>query len=171
LETAAARWRAHLAALAAAGQPPALAAVAYTAQTARVPMARRLAVTCADLAGLIEGLDAFLAGRPHPAVAARAVDGPSGAPPGRPHDELDAAMAWLDGHDVSWERCWQTRPARVPLPPYPFADEAHPVPAAHRVEAGDGEAGGHRRGGLERYLVELYPEVSGLPISRLDAHA
>jgi acyl transferase domain-containing protein len=171
LETAAARWRAHLAALAAAGQAPALAVVAYTAQTARVPMAHRLAVTCVDVPGLIEGLDAFLAGRSHPAVAARAVDAPSGEPPGRPDDELDAAAAWLDGHDVSWERCWQTRPARVPLPPYPFAGEAHPLPAATRVEAGDGEPGGPRRDGLERYLVELYSEVSGIPASRLDVHA
>jgi acyl transferase domain-containing protein/NAD(P)-dependent dehydrogenase (short-subunit alcohol dehydrogenase family)/acyl carrier protein len=169
LETSAGRWRAHLAALAAAGQAPALASIAYTAQTARVPMAHRLAVTCADVAGLIEGLDAFGAGRPHPAVAARAAGTPAGELPDRPDDELDAAAAWLDGHDVAWERCWETPPARVPLPPYPFADEAHPLPMATAVETV--EAGGPDRDGLERYLVALYSEVSGIPASRLDVHA
>jgi acyl transferase domain-containing protein/NAD(P)-dependent dehydrogenase (short-subunit alcohol dehydrogenase family) len=155
LDRSARRLRGHLAR---PGEPPALASVAFTTQTGRVAMACRLAVTCSNMAGLLAGLDAFLAGRPHPGVGTATVRTPAAEAGPVPATEAEAAAAWLAGRDVPWERCWPAAPARVSLPTYPFAEGSEaPAPP---VRAG---------GDLEDYVKGLYAEVSGIPLPDLDA--
>ncbi|HEY7143732.1 MAG TPA: SDR family NAD(P)-dependent oxidoreductase [Streptosporangiaceae bacterium] len=144
----AARMRARLAA---GGPGLDLAGVAYTLQAGRVPMRHRLAIVCADLPAAIAGLDAYLAGQPHPGLATATVKtGPAAeAQPAtglHPATELEAVPAWLAGGEVPWRDYWADRPGRVSLPgcpsvvsgPPPAQPEpaAEPEPPAHRGQDG-----------------------------------
>ncbi|GAB2993381.1 beta-ketoacyl synthase N-terminal-like domain-containing protein [Saccharothrix stipae] len=127
-----------------------LSGLAWSTQTARTPMAHRLAVVCASLDDLRAGLAAFLAGRSDPRVRTGHADGD--APGAVPTTAAEAAELWVRGHDVPWRDHWQRRPVRQPLPAYPF----HlPEPVHDEV--------------LER-LTAHYREVSGIPADRLDPH-
>ncbi|WP_462202530.1 SDR family NAD(P)-dependent oxidoreductase [Frankia sp. CcWB3] len=136
----------------------ALRGIAWTTQTARTPMAHRLAVVCASLDDLVEGLAAAVVGRADPRVrTGHAVGGASGAEPRTP---TEAAELWVRGHDVPWRAFWRTRPDRQPLPAYPF-HLAEPAPAPVPEAAS---------GALLEHLVVQYAQVSGIPRDRLDPH-
>ncbi|SNY24435.1 SDR family NAD(P)-dependent oxidoreductase [Paractinoplanes atraurantiacus] len=156
LHTYAGRLRDHLSGPAA---PASLADVAHTLQTGRTPMAHRLAVSAAETAVVVEGLDAFLAGRPHPAVRTGVAEEPVAGPD--PASAEGAVTAWLGGQDVDW-RQYRTEPARrVSLPTYPWSDAEPPAPRPSAPSASSV---------AERYLVGLYAEVSGIPVAQLTPH-
>lgn len=156
----------HLAEPAGDGVGSDLGGVAFTLQTGRVAMAHRLAVTAADLSGVTDGLAAYLDGRPHPGLGTAVVDA-TRPPDSMPADEIGAGAQWLDGQEVPWRRYWPEPPARVSLPPLPWGDElASPVEPACTAEPAP-RASTAGRAAAERYLIDLYAEVSGIPAGRL----
>ncbi|MFI5819626.1 beta-ketoacyl synthase N-terminal-like domain-containing protein [Streptomyces rishiriensis] len=149
---------------------PAVADVAWTTQTGRVPMRHRLAVVHHDLAGVVAALGAFLAGRADPAVHT----GRAGrAPAGPPGTAAEAARLWAEGADLPWETYWHTPRARVALPVYPFTAADAPVPrspSALAVATASDAGADPCVADLETALLDRYAEVSGIPRSELDAH-
>ncbi|MEU5739275.1 beta-ketoacyl synthase N-terminal-like domain-containing protein [Streptomyces tendae] len=149
---------------------PAAADVAWTTQTGRVPMRHRLAVVRPDLDGVVAALEAFLTGRPDPAVHT----GRAGhAPPGAPGTATDAARLWAQGADLPWETYWHTPRARVALPVYPFTTTDAPAlaPTAAPTAGTARDPGADTRAAdLETALLDRYAEVSGIPRDELDAH-
>ncbi|MGW4463798.1 SDR family NAD(P)-dependent oxidoreductase [Micromonospora sp. NPDC004704] len=155
LRRSADRLREHLAV---SGQRPDLADVAYTSQVGRMPLPHRLAVRCEDVDGLVDGLTAFLRNETRDGVLYD-VAVPSNAPSvPEPPTDADAAVVWVAGGRVDWQRYWPQPRPRVPLPGYPFGSEP-PVPQP--VEAAGSAS-------LEGYLTELYATVSGLPVDAVD---
>ncbi|GAA4092704.1 non-ribosomal peptide synthetase [Nonomuraea soli] len=134
-----------------------LADIAFTTQTGRVALPYRIAVTCSDLRGLREGLEAFLAGERQPGV----VEAPGAA--ADPGSEAEAADAWMAGQDVPWEKYWTTPAARVQLPTYPFAAQPYWI-----SQDGPATAAPRPVDDLEDYLKETYAEVSGIPAAQLN---
>ncbi|MFD4151064.1 hypothetical protein ACFWQW_32545, partial [Streptomyces goshikiensis] len=101
---------------------PALADIAFTSQTGRVPLGHRLAVLCRTAAELRAALDDVAHARPSAAVRTSVVHVPAapGGAPTVPGDPQEALAAWLAGQDVAWRRLWPTPARRVALPSYPF---------------------------------------------------
>ena len=152
----------HLTALP-SGAVPALADVAHTLQVGRVPMSHRLAVAATDVHGLTEALGAYLAGRPHPALATGIAKADASAVNQRPATLAEAAEAWLQGVDVPWERYRHNAARRVSLPAYPRGDGHRPAvqsPVSPKTPVSSEKA--------LRYLTGLYAEVSGIEADRLD---
>ncbi|WP_198520501.1 non-ribosomal peptide synthetase [Kitasatospora sp. CB02891] len=171
LGTAARRLGAHLAAHADTVEPD---RVAWTLQTGRVHLSHRLALTAGTAAGMVAGLNAFLAGRSHPGLSTAVADPAAGpAPTDRPASH--AVDLWLRGHPVDWARLWPAPGRRVTLPVHAFAgdrhvlddrrplDDAAPVPGTAVADAVSPAA----QESAERYLAGLYAEVSGIPVERL----
>ncbi|UXY16149.1 SDR family NAD(P)-dependent oxidoreductase [Chitiniphilus purpureus] len=89
---------------------PGLAALAYTLQTGRAAMARRVAFAVASLAGLQAALAHYLA---H-----------GEAPPADDGEAARLAAAWAAGEAIDWAaRQGRAAPRRVHLPTYVFAAE------------------------------------------------
>ncbi|MFD9313629.1 beta-ketoacyl synthase N-terminal-like domain-containing protein, partial [Streptomyces goshikiensis] len=109
---------------------PALADIAFTSQTGRVPLGHRLAVLCRTAAELRAALDDVAHARPSAAVRTSVVHVPAapGGAPTVPDDPQEALAAWLAGQDVAWRRLWPTPARRVALPSYPFEDVPAPAP-------------------------------------------
>ncbi|MFG2635913.1 beta-ketoacyl synthase N-terminal-like domain-containing protein [Streptomyces sp. NPDC048362] len=162
---------------------PAVADVAWTTQTGRVPMRHRLAVVHAELAGVVAALGAFLAGRPDPAVhTGQAASGP-GTPLAAPATAADAAREWAEGADLPWQSYWRTQRARVALPVYPFADadadaDADTGADAYTDTGADPDTGTATalpdaadvlQLALQNALLDRYAEVSGIAREELDA--
>ncbi|MCX4545462.1 SDR family NAD(P)-dependent oxidoreductase [Streptomyces sp. NBC_01565] len=110
---------------------PALADIAFTTQTGRVPLGHRLAVLCRTAGELSVALDDVAHGRPAATVRRSVVHAAAarGAGPASVGDPQEALAAWLAGLEVDWRGLWPTPGRRVTLPSYPFEDAA--------VEAGD----------------------------------
>ncbi|SEG95476.1 Ketoacyl-synthetase C-terminal extension [Nonomuraea solani] len=102
-----------------------VAAVAWTLQHGRAPLAVRRAVVADDLEGLGDALGAIAADTAHPAVATPETESP------RALDRLggeqrSAVASWLDGGATDWAQTWPGRePSRVALAPYPFERRPH----------------------------------------------
>lgn len=137
-----------------------LAAVAYTLQVGRVSMAHRLAVVVADLSAAVDALEAYLAGRVHPALALGTVTEPASGPTPVPATEAEAAAAWVAGYEIDWRRYWPEPPRRVSLPARPW--RSTPATAAPREDEVSAAA--------QQYLISRYAEISGIPASRVDPH-
>ncbi|MCZ9353748.1 amino acid adenylation domain-containing protein, partial [Streptomyces mutabilis] len=167
LGTAARRLRDHLTTHAGALNP---ADVAWTLQTGRVHHAHRLALTAGTVAEMVTGLDAFLAGRPHPGLETGVADPAAG--PATAGDPVHAVEPWLRGHAVDWARLWPVPARRVTLPVHAFAGDPHrlgdgTVTPADPAGAADAAPAPEARQAAERYVTELYAEVSGIPVARL----
>jgi acyl transferase domain-containing protein/D-arabinose 1-dehydrogenase-like Zn-dependent alcohol dehydrogenase/acyl carrier protein/NAD(P)-dependent dehydrogenase (short-subunit alcohol dehydrogenase family)/SAM-dependent methyltransferase len=120
---------------------PSLADIAYTLQVGREPMGERLGLLVDSPAQLLEGLNAFLAGRTvaglyrdqvkrnKEAVATfLAADKASGTLEQwiRHRNLAEIVGLWVKGLDLDWRRLYPNRkPNRVSLPSYPFARERH----------------------------------------------
>ncbi|MER7234256.1 amino acid adenylation domain-containing protein [Streptomyces olivaceus] len=178
LGTAARRLRDHLTAH--AGELNS-ADVAWTLQTGRVHHTHRLALTARTVAETVTGLDAFLAGRPHPGLHTGVAEPAAG--PATAGDPERAVELWLRGHAVDWTRLWPTPARRVTLPVHTFAGDRYRLgdgstaladpPGAGEAAAtvpgpaADPEPAAELREAAERYVTELYAEVSGFPVERL----
>ncbi|MES4905600.1 MULTISPECIES: beta-ketoacyl synthase N-terminal-like domain-containing protein [unclassified Streptomyces] len=120
---------------------PTVHEIAYTLLTGREQLPERLAVVARDLDELAAGLTAHLNGAASPttfhgntgtaeAANARAlVAGDEAAElvraAARGGDLTEAAQLWVSGVPVAWDLLHPARPARVPLPTYPFARERY----------------------------------------------
>lgn len=119
--------------------PPPWQALAHTSQIGRKEMPVRLAVVADGVDELLAGLTSFLCGEPAPTVCQGTVapddvnvlslDGEEGAAYlaalTMNRRLLSLARLWTQGAPVDWSRLWPgPRPARVPLPAYPF-DRKH----------------------------------------------
>ena len=106
-------------------QPPALAALAWTAQTGRAALRERCVLVAADLAELADGLRALAVERTHTHVATGVGrDALGRLPTPLAHTSAD----WLDGLSVDWAKHWphpRLQPRRPDLPSYPFQRRAH----------------------------------------------
>jgi polyketide synthase PksN len=138
--------RAYLEQHRADGALPPLGDVAYTLQVGRESMAERLAIVASGLDALLDGLDAFLAGRAGlGGVFAGSPPAQAGEPlfDDSPEDRayLDGllhgghlaklAKLWIQGAGIDWALLKRNRPARrIPLPTYPFAEDRYWLPAA-----------------------------------------
>jgi polyketide synthase PksN len=115
-----------------------LADVALTLQTGREPMPERLAFVAQDMADVAATLERWTGGEACAGVHRGSLDPRTGAK--RLADDerqqlekltaardLDAlARAWVAGRAIAWERLATDEAAqRIPLPPYPFAQERH----------------------------------------------
>ncbi|MFJ9668044.1 beta-ketoacyl synthase N-terminal-like domain-containing protein [Streptomyces sp. NPDC101219] len=104
---------------------PALADLAFTTQTGRVPLGHRLAVLCGSLAELRTALDDVVHGRPA-AAARRSVVAHLAtshtADPAPVSDAQEALAVWLSGGHVDWRGLWPAPRRKVALPAYPFDD-------------------------------------------------
>ena len=146
-----ARHAARVAAFLAEGADLALADIAYTSQVGRTHMAARLAVIASSVADLQDKLDRWIAEGDAPDVfhanasdraydAGQLIQGEAGA--GFLRDLLaggdlaKAATLWTLGAVIDWSLAHAgTRPRRVSLPAYPFAQERYWIQAAARPEA------------------------------------
>ena len=97
-----------------------LAAIAFTLQQGREAFEQRLAIVAETKAELLAGLDDFIAGQT-PRHGGRATRMPAFTG-GDIHAQ---AAAWVSGAAISWR---QNKPARLALPPYPFARERYWLP-------------------------------------------
>jgi acyl transferase domain-containing protein len=123
-----------------------LTSLAYTLQVGRDAFAERLAFVAADRDEVIKKLTEFLSPRssvegvyrsdPAKKQAARLDNGrhPSGAEGALEDlmacgDLAGLAALWTNGADIDWQLLYQSgRPARVPLPTYPFAKDRYWLP-------------------------------------------
>jgi len=139
------RLRAHLAAT--PGLSP--EALAFTLQTAREPMAVRVGIVAAELAGLDARLAAFLRGEAAHGVFAGEEEEAAA------QSHLDAlARKWAGGATVVFEPLWQNRrPRRLKLPPYPFARDRYWLPEA--AEPPDADEATNHADDIARFLEPL----------------
>jgi NADPH:quinone reductase-like Zn-dependent oxidoreductase/3-oxoacyl-(acyl-carrier-protein) synthase/thioesterase domain-containing protein/acyl carrier protein/SAM-dependent methyltransferase len=97
-----------------------LAALAWTLQAGREPMAHRLALVAESLPALVRGLDQVLREQPGLWWAGR-VQGPPPAAPGDDATASAVAAAWVRGAPIDWAALWRgAQPRPVSLPTYPF---------------------------------------------------
>ncbi len=103
-----------------------LSDIAYTLQVGRDALAHRLVLFAASAAELVQGIAAYLDGRPdagwRQAVVKRGQQ-PAASPGGR--DVVALAEAWLHGAEIHWLDLHETGRRRVKLPTYPFARQSH----------------------------------------------
>jgi acyl transferase domain-containing protein/enoyl-CoA hydratase/carnithine racemase len=131
--------------LAAAGAAaPGLAEMAYTLQTGRDAMERRVAFVVSSIGELRAALERYLEGgeaaagaamaddatacaaMPDDAAACAASPNDAAACAASPNDAAACAAAWTAGADVDWLRLYgATRPRRASLPTYVFAKDRH----------------------------------------------
>ncbi|MBP2336642.1 acyl transferase domain-containing protein/acyl carrier protein [Saccharothrix coeruleofusca] len=154
--------------------------IAYTSQTGRVAMSHRLALLVPDLTRLRSALDAYLADRPHPCLHRGQTESGAAAGASTAGTEAEAVADWLAGAEVPWRRYWSEPARRIPLPVRDWDDEPDeqapaPSPDAARTSAAvERPAPAAPPGSDEvpeaalRYVLELYGEVSGIPVDRLD---
>jgi polyketide synthase PksN len=123
--------------------PSSLAAVAYTLQVGRTPMAARVAFISGDLVTLAEQLKAFIQGKDKTDGVFRSED-QNGALPEEAEDlkvltdlwiakgQTDKlARAWVKGLRIDWKGLYTgEKPGRTSLPVYPFAREQHGITIA-----------------------------------------
>ncbi|WP_089103856.1 SDR family NAD(P)-dependent oxidoreductase [Streptomyces hyaluromycini] len=118
-----------------------LPAIAYTLQTGREALRNRMGVVVRSVSELEAVLRAFGAGQDDERVHRERVDaagqpdvdsaGRASTGPGEPAHEhcVRLVAGWVSGETTDWEALYDTRPAIVSLPTYPFARERYWIPA------------------------------------------
>ena len=149
-----------------------LADIAFTLQTGRIHLTHRLAALCKNLKGLIAALDAFLRKEPCQGLYTGVRDRNSDDAKILPPTQKEAVTLWLRGAAIQWDGYWDASASRVPLPTYPFAQEAYWIGELQTsssvipplVEA---DSENEVRIRAEEYLKQIYSEVSGIPAEKL----
>ena len=113
--------------------------LAYSLQVTREEFEERLAFVIADLAGLVEKLRSYLSGADDRGVCFRgraqkrtttAADDVTVDQYLKDRDLEQLAEVWVNGQAVDWNRLYDTRPASISLPLYPFASQRYWAPGA-----------------------------------------
>ncbi|MDQ0912426.1 acyl transferase domain-containing protein/acyl carrier protein [Streptomyces canus] len=161
-----------------------LADVAYTLQTGRAELEHRLAITVTELTDVDEALDAYLAGRSHPALATGTSDDGGGGVSGAVSasvsavgtaatTECEVARVWVHGAPVDWRAHWTQPARRVSLPTSTWGDETDdagretPLRTTAPNDRGDRNHAVDASAALA-WLTRTYAQVSGLSPEQLE---
>ena len=126
--------------------------IAYTLQTGRQALAKRLAIVCGSLKELREKLQAFLSNQDVPGIYHGPAPASSTGPATLPdrwlssRDSASVAKMWVQGGAVDWQLLYPRGiPRRISLPTYPFAAERYWIPQASQAALRQG-ANRHEEG-------------------------
>lgn len=104
--------------------PPDLASLAWTLQSGRAQLARRLLLVVRTPVEFVDAARSAARAQHHPAILRVPPAGPMADDAWREltKTERDLGRLWLNGDVVDWNPLWpgRARPRRVPLVPYPF---------------------------------------------------